>query len=262
MIISENAFSCLGDICEFCNCFDCACLENDLENHNNCDTENDSINGDSLTFHKCSNLSLKKTCNQLKIKCPLKNEISIADDQSKENLKVHSDISIQKCSASTSFNLKAKGLNFGHLNVQGICGKNMCKFSEIKALLTAPENSSLHIFGISETKLKPHKMSTCFTIDGFQTPFRKDNDSNGGGGIMVYVRNGINATRRSDLETNNISCIWLEITIGKGKPFLVGNMYRPPDSRIEFNDRFESFMDIVSMEGKEIILLGDRKSVV
>ena len=55
----------------------------------------------------------------------------------------------------------------------------MCKFSEIKAILTSPENSSLHIFGISETKLKSYKLSTCFNVDGFQEPFRKDNDSNG-----------------------------------------------------------------------------------
>ena len=121
----------------------------------------------------------------------------------------------------------------------------MCKFSEIKAILMSPENSSLHIFGISETKLKSHKLSSCFNVDGFQEPFRKDNDSNGGGGIIVYVRNGINAKRRFDLETNNISCIWLEITAGKCKPFLIGNMYRPPDSKVEFNDRFEGFIDNV-----------------
>ena len=156
-----------------------------------------------------------------------------------------------------SFNLLSKGLNFGHLNIQGLCGKNMCKFSEIKAILTSPENRSLHIFGISETKLKSHKLSSCFYIDGFQEPFRKDNDSNGGGGIIVYVRNGINAKRRIDLETKNIACIWLEITVGKSKPFLIGNMYRPPDSKVEFIDRFENFIDNVSGEGKEIILLGD-----
>ena len=49
---------------------------------------------------------------------------------------------------------------------------------------------------------------------------RKDNDSNGGGGIMVYVKNGINAKRREDLEINDISCIWLEISQNKGKSFL------------------------------------------
>ena len=34
-------------------------------------------------------------------------------------------------------------------------------------------------------------------------------------------------------------------------------MYRPPNSKVEFNDRFENFIDIVSREGKETILLGD-----
>ena len=32
-------------------------------------------------------------------------------------------------------------------------------------------------------------------------------------------------------------------------------MYRPPDSRIEFNDRFEGFMDNVFKDDKETILL-------
>ena len=86
-----------------------------------------------------------------------------------------------------------KSFKVGHLNIQGISGKNMYKFSEIKAILTSHENSSLHMFGISETKLKSHILSTCFNIDGFQALFRKDNDSNDGWGIIVYVRNGINA---------------------------------------------------------------------
>ena len=34
-------------------------------------------------------------------------------------------------------------------------------------------------------------------------------------------------------------------------------MYRPPNSKVEFIDRFENFIDIVSREGKEMILLED-----
>ena len=82
-----------------------------------------------------------------------------------------------------------------------------------------PENSDLHLFGLSETKLKDHKLTEVFRINGFQTPFRKDNDSNGGGGLLVYVKNGINARRREDLETNNISCMWLEISSANTKSF-------------------------------------------
>ena len=34
-------------------------------------------------------------------------------------------------------------------------------------------------------------------------------------------------------------------------------MYRPPDTKVEFNDRFEDFIDIVSDQNKEFIILGD-----
>lgn len=57
-----------------------------------------------------------------------------------------------------TFNLRSKGIHFCHLHFQGICGKNMSTFSELKAILTSPENSSLHIFGISETKQKHHEL--------------------------------------------------------------------------------------------------------
>ena len=156
-----------------------------------------------------------------------------------------------------SINLNNKGINIGHLNVQGICGDKMSKFSEITSILTDPTNSGLHIFGLSETKLKEHMLSDVFKIPGFQLPFRKDNNTNGGGGIIVYVRDGILAKRRKDLETNDISCLWLEVCPNKGKSFLVGNLYRPPDSKVEFNDRFEEFIDVVSSQNKEFILLGD-----
>ncbi|MES9882038.1 MAG: reverse transcriptase family protein, partial [Sedimenticola sp.] len=133
----------------------------------------------------------------------------------------------------------------------------MTKFDEVKIMLTSPENESLHIFGLSETKLKDNKNTSTFRINGFQMPFRKDNYANAGGGLLVYVRNGLNAKRRLDLELFEISCIWLEITPEKGKQFLVGCMYRPPDSKVEWADRFEDCIDHVANEGKEIIILGD-----
>ena len=84
----------------------------------------------------------------------------------------------------------------------------MIKFEQLKCILLDQANRNLHIVGISETKLKENKMTNAFKIDGFQTPFRKDNHLNGGGGLMVYVRNGIHVRRREDLEINEISCIW------------------------------------------------------
>ena len=43
----------------------------------------------------------------------------------------------------------------------------------------------------------------------------------------------------------------------RAQTFLVGNMYRQPDSKIEYNDRFEELIDTVLNEDKVFILLGD-----
>ena len=49
-----------------------------------------------------------------------------------------------------------KGYNIGHVNIQGLCDDKLSKFSEISLMLTlhSKENEKLHIFGMSETKLK------------------------------------------------------------------------------------------------------------
>ena len=75
--------------------------------------------------------------------------------------------------------LPNKGLNVGHWNIQGISDKDMCKFYDIKAILTV--NKNVHILGLSETKLKERKVTSMFQVEGCQSPFRKDNYSNGVG---------------------------------------------------------------------------------
>ena len=244
--VHENQFGVFENLCNFCNCHNCSCQTTSIPEIN-------VSNIDSVIVHGESS-----------------DNVTRAARKTNNTDQICTNSYVQSCNPSSqsvnmqtnninpfSINLKNKGYNIGHLNIQGICGNNLCKFSELSLMLTSKDYENLHIFGMSETKLKDHKLSTSFNINGFQTPFRKDNNTNGGGGIIVYVRDGINAKRREDLETNDISCLWLEIIPVKGKSFLVGNMYRPPDSKVEYNDRFEEFIDNVLNEEKEFILLGD-----
>ena len=60
-----------------------------------------------------------------------------------------------------------------------------------------------------------------------------------------------------NLEINDIECLWLEITPKKGKSFLIETLYRYPAERAEWTDRFEGFIEHVSSENKEIIIMGD-----
>ena len=124
-------------------------------------------------------------------------------------------------------------------------------------MLTSVENKNLHVFAMCETKIKQHKLSSAFHIDGFHQPFRRDNLKSGGGGIIVYVRNDIIAKRRTNLEIHDIDCLWIEISPRKGKSFLVGSFYRNPNENSEWLNRFEVFIENVLLENKEIIILGD-----
>ena len=119
--------------------------------------------------------------------------------------------------------LSRKGMNIGFLNVQGLCSRDMAKFSEIELMMTSERNKNLTILSLCETKLKDNKLTNFFHVNGYHSPFRKDKYTNAGGGILVYVRNNIIAKRRLDLETNDIACLWLEIIPEKGKSFLVGS---------------------------------------
>ena len=144
-----------------------------------------------------------------------------------------SNQSDSSCESTVNLNLKRKGINIVFLKIQGLCGKEMCKFSEVKSMLISVENRKLHVFAMCETKLKQHKLSSAFYFDGFHQSFRRDNLKSGGGGIIVYVRNDIIAKRRTNLEINDIDCLWIEILPHKDKSFLVGPFYRNPSEKSE-----------------------------
>ncbi|MCU7958190.1 MAG: hypothetical protein KZQ67_16545, partial [gamma proteobacterium symbiont of Bathyaustriella thionipta] len=129
--------------------------------------------------------------------------------------------------------LRCKGFRMGHINIQGISNK----IDQVRLLLGSDKNQ-IHVLGLSETKLNVSHPDSAFVIDGFQAPFRRDRKINSGGGLLVYVKNDVRASRRSDLEHDNLECVWLEVKPVKSKPFLVGNIYRPPNSTIQWNEIF------------------------
>ena len=64
----------------------------------------------------------------------------------------------------------------------------------------------------------------------YQLPFRKDRGvDKQGGGVVVYVKDNIQTTRRLDLELNNLECVWLQLRINN-KKILYGSFYVPPNS--------------------------------
>lgn len=119
-------------------------------------------------------------------------------------------------------------------------------------MLLESDKNAIHVLGLSETKLNAVHPSLAFEVNGYQKPFRRDRGTNSGGGLLVYVKDGISCSRRTDLEHEHLECIWLEIKPNKSKSFLLGNIYRPPNSSVNWNSVFEDCIENILKEEKEL----------
>lgn len=149
------------------------------------------------------------------------------------------------------FIFSKKALNICHLNINHI----LPKFSEVKYLLL-DDKSNTDILCICETFLSCSIQNKELNIQGFNL-HRKDREGKLGGGILIYTSNRLNVLRRGDLEANSLEIMWIEIFNVNRKPILLGYVYRPPNSRADWINKFESLLVKVDTEGKEIIICGD-----
>ena len=101
--------------------------------------------------------------------------------------------------------------------------------------------------------------SELFQIPGFKF-VHKNRIAREGGGVAMYLSNDLKWKRRTGLETDEIECIRVEVDILKGKSFLVGCIYRPPDSssylRRDFNENLNEMLTKVNKVSMETFLLG------
>jgi exonuclease III len=140
-----------------------------------------------------------------------------------------------------------------HQNVCGLKGKK----DEIRDFLI---ENNIKIFGISETLLTQAIPSSLVNIRGYIFE-RSDRVGNKGGGIGVYVKEGIEYIRRYDLDNNHVEAVWFEVQQSNSKSFVIGHVYRPPDSSKHlskcFNKTFLNILSKLNIENKECIVLGD-----
>ena len=148
--------------------------------------------------------------------------------------------------------LRGKGLHIGHLNIQGI--RSGEKLDQIKMLLHSDDNN-IAMLGLSESKLGSDVPDNFLLIENYQC-FRKDMRC-GAGGLLVYVKSDVVCKQRKDLEVDNFDSIWLEVQPKNGKPFLVGHIYRNPQSNVTWNESFENQLEQIMAEEKETFILGD-----
>ena len=93
-------------------------------------------------------------------------------------------------------------------------------------------------------------------IEGYDI-LRRDRNRNGGG-VALYIRQSLNYVNRQDLSSHEgLEILTVEIKKPKSRPFLLTTWYRPPDSKVEIFDKFESYLLKLDEEDKESMIVGD-----
>ena len=78
-----------------------------------------------------------------------------------------------------------------------------------------------------------------------------------GGGVSIDIRHYIKYTRCYDLPENNLELVCVEIIPPKSRPFLIVAWHRPPNDPVASVDKLEQFLNFLTKDDNEIILLGD-----
>lgn len=143
------------------------------------------------------------------------------------------------------------GFKVGYLNVCHLLNK----ISDIHTILSNA-NNCFHAFGFSETRLIDTVSDHMISVPGYNT-IRRDAQAKLETGLVLYVHQSVNYKQINNFDKYGIECIWLQIHLKGTKPMLIGFLYRNPDERIEWFDRFELMMDDVLNHSTDIMLLGD-----
>ena len=142
---------------------------------------------------------------------------------------------------------RKKGLVFIHVNVRSL----VSKVAEIRRLLYETKAA---VLAVSESWLDDTIGDNEIGVDGYSV-LRRDRNRHGGG-VLVYVKDGLAFNRRPDLEVEGCETLWVELFLPKTKGILVNCCYRPPDDQM-FLTKFEATLKLVEPLGNECYILGD-----
>ena len=160
-------------------------------------------------------------------------------------------INIEDCN-----NLNPENFNFIVMqhNIRGL----LTNQGNLKHLLNClqKKNSSVDIVLLCETHLTTHNAGLVnipgyVHVANYRTLYK-------GGGTSILIRNGIPFKRRKDLEIfidKEIESTYIEITAKSGKHFIIGSLYRPPNTNVEPTvSHIREMLTKNSKTKKEIIL--------
>ena len=151
-------------------------------------------------------------------------------------------------------NCKSK-VAIAYLNVRSLRSRE--NFYLVSDTITA---NSFDIFTISETWLDSSTGDADIQVPGYAL-YRQDRSiQKAGGGLCIYIKDCYKASMvASSISNHNFQQLWLKVQLKNCKSFLLGTVYRPPNTPISFLENLtETLMDLSLLSpGLDVILLGD-----
>ena len=137
------------------------------------------------------------------------------------------------------------------------------KIEEFKRRVLTSEPSIVSVVetGFKENPLsKNYFPSETLSIEGYQM-FRQDNHTEVKGGILVYVKDGIDASKPNIKKLTNLSSetkesLWLQIKLGDQK-MLYGTIYRKGSSGFTNNSKILEMINIANEHCDNLLVCGD-----
>ena len=244
---------------------------NVINDKNSYDQYNYNCNrNDDIILNKISTLSIDKRCT---LNCLICNTI----DCTHHNL-THTSPSydyltsqtIERCeqgtcnplqnSGSSNFLNSIRTSNANRLIIAQLYINSLRnKIDALKTIISG----KIDILVITESKLDNTYLTNQFLIDGFSAPFRKDRDSGGGGGVIIYVREDIPCRQLKSHNTpDNFEGIVLEINLRKVKWLLFGGYNPYKENTANFLTKLTPILDHYLSKYDNYILIGDFNSEI
>ena len=133
---------------------------------------------------------------------------------------------------------KMKGLHIIHFNAWSL----LPKIAEVRTLVV---EFNTEIVCVTETWLDDSVMDLEIEVSGYVVQ-RKDRERSGGG-VCMYIRSNLAFNPRSELSTDQLENLWVEIILPKTKPVLVRVCYRPHHQN-DFYKLFELYISNIYFE--------------
>ena len=111
------------------------------------------------------------------------------------------------------------------------------------------------VISINETRLSTNITDNEISIENYDI-YRCDRNRNGGG-VCLYVKSCLNSLLRTDLMSNDLEIIWIEINLLSFKPFLVSSLYRPPSSSEHYFRNIFNNVEYALSESRDVYILSD-----